>query len=181
MTRRPTLHDRAHFSVAVDGEIDSPLGGKTAHRSIRARLPERQGHPALDLHFSAKRIRGSEGIIIIASTEPGLGPLKLYRKRWAIECLFGDTKTRGLNLEDTRLTISSRLSLLMAIVTLAIAWACRTASDIMVRAAPPRKAHGYYAKSWFRVGLDELRRRMRTNHNTATAPLIKALKSRRVV
>ncbi|WP_413208200.1 transposase [Rhodospirillum sp. A1_3_36] len=106
-------------------------------RTIRARLPERQGHPALDLHFSAKRIRGSKGIIIIASTEPGLGPLKLYRKRWAIECLFGDTKTRGLNLEDTRLTISSRLSLLMAIVTLAIAWACRTASDIMVRAAPP--------------------------------------------
>lgn len=24
-----------------------------------------------------------------------------YRKRWAIECLFGDAKTRGLNLEDT--------------------------------------------------------------------------------
>jgi Transposase DDE domain len=27
----------------------------------------------------------------------------LPAKRWAIECLFGETKTRGLNLEDTRL------------------------------------------------------------------------------
>lgn len=149
-------------------------------RSIRARLPEQQGHPALDLHFTAKQIKGGD-LLIIVSPEPGLAPLRAYRKRWAIECLFGDAKTRGLNLEDTRLAIASKLSLLMGIVTLAIAWTCRTASDLMGHAAPPRKAHGYYAKSWFRVGLDELRRRMRTDHDIATAPLIKALKSRRVV
>ena len=153
-------------------------------RSIRARLPQQkggqQGHPALDLYFAAKRINGGERLII-ASTEPGLGPLKVYRKRWAIECLFADAKTRGLNLEDTRLTIASKLSLLMGIVALAVAWTCRTATDLMGRAAPPRKAHGYYAKSWFRVGFDELRRRMRTDHHEAAAPLVKALKSTRVV
>ena len=39
------------------------------------------------------------------------GPTALaaYRKRWAIECLFGDAKTRGLNLEDTRLTSPASL------------------------------------------------------------------------
>ncbi|WP_413204218.1 hypothetical protein [Rhodospirillum sp. A1_3_36] len=58
----------------------------------------------------------------------------------------------------------------IALIKRYIASACRTASDIMARASPPRKAHGYYAKSCFRVGLDELRRRMRTDHNTATAP-----------
>ncbi len=44
-----------------------------------------------------------------------------------------------------------------------------------------RKTHGYLAKSWFRVGFDELRRRMRTDHDQARAPLVTALKSRRVV
>ncbi len=69
----------------------------------------------------------------------------------------------------------------MGIVALAVARTCRTATDLMGRTAPPRKAHGCYAKSWFRVGFDELRRRMRTDHDQATAPLVKALKSRRVV
>lgn len=151
-----------------------------APQSVQAWLPGQQGHAALDIHFAAKRIKGGD-LLIIASTGPGLAPLKAYRKRWAIECLFGDAKTRGLNLEDTRLTIASKLSLLMGIVTLAVAWTCRTATDLMGHSAPPRKAHGYLAKSWFRVGFDELRRRMRTDHHEATAPLVKALKSSRVV
>lgn len=160
--------------------LGSLFGKIRPSQGIRARLPGRDGHPALELHFTAKRIKGGE-LLIIASTEPGRKPLNVYRKRWAIECLFGDAKTRGLNLEDTRMTIASKLSLLMGIVALAVAWTCRTATDLMGRHTPPRKKHGYYAKSWFRVGFDELRRRMRTDPHDATAPLAKALKSRRVV
>ena len=45
----------------------------------------------------------------------------IYRRRWQIECLFADTKTRGLNLEDTRLRNPKKLFLLVAVVALAIA------------------------------------------------------------
>ena len=34
--------------------------------------------------------------------------------------MFGDAKTRGLNIEDTRLTDPRKLALLMALVALAI-------------------------------------------------------------
>lgn len=183
---------RIPFAIRLkeDRIVELPCGKRLALRSLlkkvrgtrcfEARLPDQQGHPALDLQFAAKRIRGAE-LIIIVSTRPGPGILKIYRKRWAIECLFADAKTRGLNLEDTRLTIAPRLSLLLGIAALAVAWICRTATHLKGRAAPPRKAHGYYAKSWFRIGFDELRRRMRSDHDQALAPLIAALKSRRVV
>lgn len=59
------------------------------------------------LGFAAKRIRGGELVIVAASKDVHYA-LVAYRRRWSIECLFGDTKTRGLNLEDTRLAQQAR-------------------------------------------------------------------------
>jgi hypothetical protein len=55
--------------------------------------------------------------------QPARAGLDAYRKRWAIECLFSDAKTRGLNLQDTRLTCLRKLDLLKAIVALTLVWA----------------------------------------------------------
>ncbi|MDB2423767.1 hypothetical protein N9X05_17690 [Paracoccaceae bacterium] len=116
----------------------------------------------MTLTFAARRIRGGE-LLIVASNVANRNTLNAYRRRWAIECLFGDTKTRGLNLEDTRLQIASKLSLLLAIVSLAVVWANRTASTFIGRGTLKRKTHGYYAKSWFRTGFDEIRRLLRSD------------------
>lgn len=134
----------------------------------------------LDLHFAARRLDGGE-LLIVASNAPAANPLNAYRKRWAIECLFGDAKTRGFNLEDTRLTSADKLGLLLAVVALAVAWVCRTATNLMGKSAPKRKKHGYYAKSWFRIGFDELRRRLRTKPDLAIACWTKIPKSCAVV
>lgn len=130
----------------------------------------------LDLHFAARRLDGGE-LLIVASNVPAANPLTAYRKRWAIECLFGDAKTRGFNLEDTRLTSADKLGLLLAVVALAVAWVYRTATNLMGKSAPKRKKHGYYAKSWFRIGFDELRRRLRTKPDLAIACWAKIPKS----
>ena len=119
--------------------------------------------------------------MIVAGNAPAANPLNAYRKRWAIECLFGDAKTRGFNLEDTRLTSADKLGLLLAVVALAVAWVCRTATDLMGKSAPKRKKHGYYAKSWFRIGFDELRRRIRTKPDLIIACWAKIPKSCAVV
>jgi hypothetical protein len=117
------------------------------------------------LNFAAKRLK-DEWLIVVANVAPRTA-LAAYRKRWAIECLFGDAKTRGLNMEDTRLTCRRKLDLLMALVALALAWAGRTAADRLGRGEPPRKAHGHLAQSWFRTGFDQLRNRLRTTPETA--------------
>ncbi len=134
----------------------------------------------LDLHFVARRLDGGE-LLIVASNVPAANPRNAYRKRWAIECLFGDAETRGFNLEDTRLTSADKLGLLLAVVALAVAWVCRTATDLTGTKAPKRKKHGYYAKSWFRIGFDELRRRLGTKPERAIASWAKIPKSCAVV
>ncbi|MEP3328934.1 transposase [Sedimentitalea sp.] len=120
------------------------------------------------LNVAAKPLKG-EWLIVVTNVAPSTA-LETYRKRWAIECLFGDAKTPGLNLEDTRLTDPRKLGLLMSLVALALGWAGRAAADVPGKYAPPRKSHGYCAKSWFRSGFDYIRNRLRSNPLEAIEP-----------
>ncbi len=95
--------------------------------------------------------------MILAASISAEKALKAYRKRWQIECLFGDTKTRGFNMEDTRLTQPGKLSLLLALVALAMAWSVACACAIKGKQDIDRAGHGYRRKSWFRTGFDTLR------------------------
>ncbi len=125
---------------------------------FQARPGAREDAEASDaplLNFAAKRL-GNEWLIVVSNV-PARQAIAAYRKRWAIECMFGDAKTRGLNIEDTRLTHPRKLALLMALVALAIAWAGRTAATLLGQGSPKRKSHGYFAQSWFRIGFDRIR------------------------
>lgn len=107
------------------------------------------------LNFAARRL--NDEWLIVVSNIPARKALAAYRKRWAIECMFGDAKTRGLNIEDTRLTDPRKLALLMALVALAIVWAGRAAATLLGPRSPARKSHGHFAQSWFRIGFDRIR------------------------
>ena len=141
-------------------------------RTFRAALAAALGHDEANplwLNFAARRLDDGT-LLIVASNAPPRAALAAYRKRWAIECLFADTKSRGLNLEDTRLVTPRKLALLLALVALAVAWATRTADRLLGRKAPARKSHGYLAKSWFRIGFDQVRRLLRHDPAAATQP-----------
>ena len=150
------------------------LSGCRRTRRFTARLGGPDGPPdgppdGLEVEINAKRLSAGEWLIV-ASNRPGRGPYLAYRKRWAVECLFADAKTRGLNIEDTRLTDPAKLDLLMGLVALALAWAGRTATDLLAPNVPKRKAHGHYAKSWFRIGFDRIRQLLRTDPPEAVKP-----------
>jgi hypothetical protein len=113
--------------------------------------------PANQLRVAAKRIKGSELLIVATNLGESVSGLNLYRKRWGIECLFADAKTRGLNIEDTHITDPDKLATLLVVVALAVTWAYRCATRAMGRTAIPRKSHGRREKSWFRTGFDTLR------------------------
>ncbi len=125
---------------------------------FQARLGARGDAEASDAplpDFAARRLK--DEWLIVVSNIPARQALAAYRKRRAIECMFGDAKTRGLNLEDTRLTHPRKLALLMALVALAIARAGRAAATLLGQGSPKRKSHGYFARSWFRIGFDRVR------------------------
>ena len=113
--------------------------------------------PANRLRIKARRIRGGELLIKATSLDDAGRGLNLYRRRWEIECMFADAKTRGLNIEDTHITDPDKLATLLVVVALAVTWAYRCATRVMGRKAISRKRHGRRGKSWFRTGLDALR------------------------
>jgi Transposase DDE domain len=163
---------REHLRVVTeDGcelTLSARLRGTRKTRGFRARLWAQNPEDAIWFNFAVKRLKGEW--LIVASSLPPRRALAAYRRRWAIECMFADLKTRGLNLEDTGLTDPRKLDLLMAIVALALAWAGRAACDLLGRGEPKRKAHGHLAKSWFRTGLERVRNLLRSQPPTAIAP-----------
>lgn len=136
--------------------IESLLRNKRARRTIHTLdlvLPDTR----LKVHLAAKHLTSGEWLIVMTNTAKPKRALQTYRRRWGIECLFGDTKTRGLNLEDTHLTNPAKIELLVVILTLAITWIYKAATATMGLRSIPRKAHGQRQKSWFRTGFDALR------------------------
>ena len=115
------------------------------------------GSPDNQLRCAAKRIKGGELLIVATNLDDAGRGLNLYRKRWGIECMFADAKTRGFNIEDTHITEPDKLATLLVLVALAVTWAYRCATRVMGRGAIRKKGHGRREKSWFRTGLDALR------------------------
>lgn len=149
--------------VALDKGPVVSLAYLSQHRSQLRQLPQFRGRfKDMDerfagaLGFAAKRRSDGTLIIVVTNRDP-LAALATYKKRWQIECLFGDTKTRGFNMEDTKLTQPAKLSLLLAVIALAIAWVHACAKAVRPDGHIPRAKHGYRRKSWFRTGLDTLR------------------------
>jgi len=138
-------------------------------RTMRGWLGAGESRGRTRLSFAARPLADGAWLVVATNVRP-LAALDAYRRRWAIECLFSDTKTRGFNMEDTRLKHPAKLSLLMGLVALATAWAARTAKDRLGTRWPPRKAHGYLAKSWFRTGFDLIRNQLRSDPIQAVSP-----------
>lgn len=106
---------------------------------------------------SAKRLSKDE--LLIVAHDPSIpAPLKVYKNRWSIECLFSYFKTKGFNLEQTGLYHPERLALLLAVLALAVLIVF--AQALIVLASNPSvlkfKKHGYYHKSLFTIGLYSL-------------------------
>lgn len=150
---------RHNLMVELDNGRCVPLKflfARTISKIYRGRFADMDDSLADRISFAAKRLK-DRSVLIIATNITARTALNLYRKRWQIECLFGDTKKRGLNMEDTHLKHPDKLALLLAIVTLAMAWAHASASSIKGKTGIKRASHGYRRKSWFRTGFDILR------------------------
>ena len=180
--------------VRLDDGYDGPLERLATTKGARHRLMKARGcfagmqeRFAAALCFGAIRVRDG-AVLIVATNRNPRKALNAYKSRWQIECLFAHTKTRGFNMEDTRLTQPAKLSLLLALVALAMAWSLACAMLIKGHRDIPRAKHGYRRKSWFRTGFDTLRHWIAThptsaqqNWDTIWKRLPNNLKSPRVV
>jgi hypothetical protein len=105
---------------------------------------------------SCKKV-GKKSLAIITNAQAS-SALTIYRCRWSIEVLFANLKTKGFNLEDTHLKSPERLRKLFAMVAIAFT-ICLVVGIIAHKEKPiAMKNHGYKANSFFRNGLNCIRK-----------------------
>jgi len=91
--------------------------------------------------------------------------IDIYRNRWSIEVFFQSIKKRGFNLESTHLTDLLKLKKLFAMVCLAFCACLYTGLYKHDKIKPmKKKKNGYKPFSFFRYGLDEMRKALLHSH-----------------
>lgn len=118
-------------------------------------IPNARRMWGMDLYLSGCYL-GSGEYLILVSADYTAAPHKLYSLRWGIETLFGALRSRGFNLEETRLQDPERISRLLALLALAFTWAFVVGEWQAVIKELKLKKHGYPPQSVFRLGLNIL-------------------------
>ncbi len=99
--------------------------------------------------------------------------LSNYRNRWSIELLFGKMKTQGFHLEDTHLKDPIRLRKLFALVAIAFTLCLVIGIALDKRKQIVVKNHGYKTVSFFRHGLNFIRKALNNNRKESIKLRIK--------
>jgi hypothetical protein len=119
------------------------------------RLGHKDGSPTVRL--AIMRLKTGELLALACSGNPRKA-LEDYRRRWTIETMFGNLKTKGFNMEDTHLTDRDKLATLCAVLALSVALAVKTGVAAAKIKPIPLKKHGRKALSLFALGLHTLRK-----------------------
>ncbi len=113
--------------------------------------------------------------VIIVTNRKAIWALDQYVLRWEIESLFKALKSSGFKLEDSHLKDLERFCILIAIVSLSFLWTLKVGHWLHKRKPIRLKTHGRREKSFFRLGLDFIRRAI-TNLAFDSRPLNRAFK-----
>lgn len=120
-------------------------------------IPDAKIVTGVEVYLAGLRLENGE-LLIIASGQFCLQSIENYAKRWEIETLFSCLKSRGFNLENTRVTNRLRMKRLLSVAVIAFCWAHRTGEWQVKNVKPLKiKKHQRPAKSIFRCGLDLIR------------------------
>src|SRR4051795_2288142 len=133
------LRLKGNLRGCVDGADAGPV------EQLARRTPYLTG-----VELTARKVRTNVGFIqdpgheepwIIAMSEtPGYLTTLDYARRWGIEPMFSDFKTRGFGLEDSQIRYPDRLARLILVMTLALYLAASTGQwDALHHATPAER------------------------------------------
>jgi hypothetical protein len=99
-------------------------------------------------------------LMIVATNQHPKNAIAIYLRRWEIECLFQSLKNRGFRFEDTHITKLDRIEKLMAVLSIAFAWAHKVGEWKATKKPIRFNKHRESLRpqnSYFRYGFDCLR------------------------
>lgn len=78
----------------------------------------------LDLYLGGiKSSKSKDKLILVSNAKMSKKSLEIYRKRWEIETMFGAFKSKGFNMEESKLTDGYKIEKLMAFLSIGFVWA----------------------------------------------------------
>ncbi len=118
----------------------------------------------------------NDNYLYLISSKPAENLGTLYRNRWSIEVCFQSFKTRGFNLEDTHLQNPDKLKKLLVFVRLGV-FLCVNLGIFLHKKAKEIKVkkRSYKANSFFRQGLNVIRKTLKEKEKTQEQYIINAL------
>ncbi len=120
--------------------------------SYKLRRARRYG--AVKVYVEVERGRDSKESVIVISSENSGRILVEYKRRWAIETLFQNLKSRGFELEETHLTKAEKIDKLFGVLAIAVAWAIKTGEAESAANPIEIKKNGRAQYSIFRKGCE---------------------------
>ena len=116
--------------------------------------PTRVYLDGVEVYLSGHRPERNEYFIVVSWLYPEQAQT-VYQQRWEIETMFKALKTKGFNLEDTRIKDPQRLHKLLCLLALAYTWAYRVGvwiDEQKIKRTAKRKF------SFFSLGFRQLQR-----------------------
>ncbi len=122
-----------------------------------------------------RKLENNDYLFLIGSEKPrSLG--SIYRHRWSIEVCFQAIKGRGFNLEDTHLKEGEKIKKLLVFVSIALALCINLGIFLHTKVKRiKKKKHKYKAKSFFRNGLDSLRKFLKGKEKEGEKEILRAI------
>ena len=128
-----------------------------------------EGSNSVFVHLICHRAANGQRVFLATTRTDFDTVVALYKQRWAAETAFGFLKSKGFDLEATRLRAPQRVLRLVGLLALGLLWTLCVGEHLHQQKPLPNKKHGYPAHSLFRRGLDAIQHRIaQTKQNTTS-------------
>lgn len=108
----------------------------------------------IELRIMGKRINKKD-LLVVATNSDELF-IEDYSNRWMIETMFSCFKTRGFNLESTKMKDNYKIDKLVALISIAYCWCIKVGKYFKNKDSKIRKTTGYSRKSFFKIGAESI-------------------------
>ena len=156
--RRVPFRLRVKVSMPITNKSGVPMKCGKLLRTLKIgenyKLKRARKYGGVKVSVEVARGRDTKESVIVISSENTGKVLLEYKRRWAIETLFQNLKSRGFELEETHLTEAGKIDKLFGVLALAAAWAVKTGELESAENAIEIKNNGRAQKSLFRLGCE---------------------------
>ena len=122
------------------------------------------GTNSVVVHLICHRAANGQRVFLATTRTDFDAVVALYKQRWAAETAFGFLKSKGFDLEATRLRAPQRVLRLVGLL-----WTLCVGAHLHQQKPLPNKKHGYPAHSLFRRGLEAIQHHIaQTKQNTTS-------------